>query len=671
MKWRIFTLVWLLVGMTGVLGQEFQGETLVKARLVADTTAVVPGKAFRVGLVLEMAPRWHTYWQYSGDAGIPTSVDWDLPEGFGAGPIEWPLPEGILEPGDIQVYAYGDEVMLMTTIQPPAEIAGGAVTISGTADWLVCAELCIPGSAELSLELPVAAEGAVANADLFKKWMALVPSLEAPPIDVTWSREGGDVVARMRPGAGVEAVEFYPLPGKNQEVGHARVSNDGGEYTVRIAVVGDLPGVLVAEGPDGPRGWMVSQTAAHSEGAGLGLWQALLLGVLGGLILNLMPCVLPVISLKVFGFIQQAGEAPGKILAHGLAFSGGIFAWFLGLGLVVVGLKAGGSEVNWAFQFQNPIFLVVVSAVVFVFALNLLGVFEVNLPGRASGGMASMGSREGLAGSFFQGAFATLLATPCTGPFLGTALGFAFAQSAFVILAMFGAVALGMALPYLLLAARPGWMKYLPKPGAWMERLKQFMAFPLFATLLWLLFVLGQQNEVGTVIWIGAFLLGLGLACWIYGSFYGLAGSARSRWVALVMAVFVAVGGGWWSLGNAFAGEEAEFWQPFSQSRVDELLAEGRPVFVDFTADWCLICKYNERTVLDLAAVREAFAAKEVVPIKADWTGADPEITAALKKFGRVGVPFYVLYPRDGGEPVTFPELLTESIVLSALDELR
>ncbi len=393
-----------------------------------------------------------------------------------------------------------------------------------------------------------------------------------------------------------------------------------------------------------------------------------MLGVLGGLILNLMPCVLPVISLKIFGFIQQAGEESGKILAHGLAFSGGIFAWFLGLGLVVVGLKAGGSEVNWAFQFQNPIFLVVVSAVVFVFALNLLGVFEVVLPGRATGGLASMGSRDGLGGSFFQGMFATLLATPCTGPFLGTALGFAFAQSAGVILAMFGAVALGMALPYLLLAARPGWMKFLPRPGAWMERLKQFMAFPLFATLLWLLFVIGQQNEVATVIWIGSFLLCLGLAGWIYGAFCGPGGGGRSRGVAVALTALVAVGGGWWSLGNAFAAEEEEFWQPFTQARVDELLAEGRPVFIDFTADWCLICKYNERTVLDLPQVRAEFEARGVVPIKADWTSADPEITAALKEFGRVGVPFYVLYPADGGEPVTFPEVLTESIVVGALE---
>ncbi len=667
MKWRILALLALLavmVGMTGARGQVFQGETLVEARLVADTTTVVPGRAFRVGLVLEMAPKWHTYWQYSGDAGIPTSIEWTLPDGFGAGPIEWPLPEGILEAGDIQVYAYGDEVMLMTTIQPAAEIGAETVTITGVADWLVCAELCIPGSAKVSLTLPAGAAGEPANAELFDRWTAQLPSLSTPPFPVEWSREGGNLVAKVRAEDGVTGVDFYPLPAEGQAVGHAMIERSGDEFTIRIGAEGDLTGVLVAEGADGRRGWMLGSAGAAASG-GLAVWQALLLGVLGGLILNLMPCVLPVISLKIFGFIRQEGEAPGKILAHGLAFSGGIFVWFLGLGLVVVGLKAGGSEVNWGAQFQNPVFLLVVAAVVFVFALNLLGVFEVALPGRASGGLASLGNREGLGGSFFQGMFATLLATPCTGPFLGTALGFAFAQSWFVILAMFGAVALGMALPYLVLAAQPGWMKFLPKPGAWMERLKQFMAFPLFATLLWLLFVIGQQSAIGTVIWIGAFLLCLGLAGWIYGAFCGPMGSGRSRAVALVMTVFVVVAGSWWTLGRAFAVEE-EFWQPFSQAKVDELIAEGRPVFVDFTADWCLICKYNEQTVLDQPAVREAFAAGDVVPIKADWTSADPEITAALKKFGRVGVPFYVFYPKGGGEPVTFPELLTESMVVKA-----
>ena len=263
------------------------------------------------------------------------------------------------------------------------------------------------------------------------------------------------------------------------------------------------------------------------------LWQALVFGFLGGFILNLMPCVLPVISLKIFGFIRQAGDHPERILRHGLAFIAGIFAWFLGLGLVILGLKAAGSEVTWAFQFQNPWFNLIIGCIVFVFALNLFGVFEIVLPGRASTALAEVSSQEGYAGSFFQGIFATLLATPCTAPFLGTALGFAFSQSPLVILAMFASVALGMSAPYFFLSAQPGWMKLLPKPGGWMERVKQFMGFPLLATLIWLLYILGNQRGLDAVIWAAAFLLCLAIACWIYGAFCGPLSSVKTRVVSL------------------------------------------------------------------------------------------------------------------------------------------
>ncbi len=690
MSWRKLILIgWVVSGLAGAQAQVYEGRTLVEASLVADTTAVVPGKPFRVGLVLKMAPHWHTYWQYSGDAGIPTKIEWTLPEGFGAGPIDWPLPEGILEAGDIQVYAYGDEVMLISTIQPAARVAEESVTLAGAASWLVCEEICIPGGADVSLELPVAAAAEAANAELFDRWAARLPSGEVPPFPVEWSRDGDDLVARIQPGEGVDEVDFFPLPAPEQTAGHAEISGAGDGFDIRIAAEGELRGVLVVDGVDGRRGWLVvadgvadgGQTASPTGGHSL--WQALLFGMLGGLILNLMPCVLPVISLKIFGFIQQAGEEPRKILAHGLAFSAGIFAWFLGLGIVIAVIRSGGGEVTWAFQFQNPIFNLVISAIVFVFALNLMGVFEVTLPGAATGAMGGLAGREGLGGSFFQGVFATLLATPCTGPFLGSALGFAFSQSPPVILAMFAAVAFGMALPYLALSARPGWMKFLPKPGAWMERLKQFMAFPLLATLLWLLFIIGQQMGVGSVIWVGAFLLCLALACWIYGAFCGPTSRGKSRVIALGCVVIVAVAGGWLTLSTAFAGADDPStrgtavakggipWQPYSAALVDSLIAEEKTVFIDFTADWCLTCKFNERTAIDRPAVIAEIERLGIVPVKADWTNANPEITAALDEFGRVGVPFYVIYPAgDAGNPITLPEFLTEGIVLDALAKL-
>jgi len=412
-----------------------------------------------------------------------------------------------------------------------------------------------------------------------------------------------------------------------------------------------------------------------------GLWTYLLFGLIGGFILNLMPCVLPVISLKIFGFMRQAGDSRANILKHGLAFTAGIFLWFLGLAAVIIALKSAGSEVTWAFQFQNPWFNYVIGSVVFVFALNLFGVFEIVLPGRATQGMAEAGGHGGLAGSFAQGILATLLATPCTAPFLGTALGFAFSQTSAVIAAMFAAIAAGMAFPYLLLSAQPGWMKYLPKPGAWMERLKQFMGFPLLATLLWLLYVIGQQRGTEAVIWAAATYLCLGLAAWLYGAFLGPVSSTRAKTLATLGILLSLLLGLGYFTGNLFARSAAMMpdksaatptdgipWVSFSEAELQRLLAEGRPVFLDFTADWCITCKFNLRTAIDTKAVREAFEKLGIVPMLADWTNSNPEITRKLAQFDRVGVPFYLFYaPGRADDPVILPELLTEQILLRAI----
>ncbi len=674
------------------VNQIVEGQTLVSASLLADTTALTPGKPFEVGLLLEMAPGWHTYWEYPGDAGLPTTIAWTLPEGFGAGPIQWPLPRRILEPGDIEVYAYKDKVLLITTILPPADLKEQSVTLRARAAWLVCEEICIPGSAPLELTLPVGGAAAAANSELFSTFRNQLPSAQPPPSPIAWKQKGSSLALTVSGLTEAKSVDVFPLPAKGQEVNHPK---DGpvtdGTATVEIETTGDLRGVLTVETATGRKGWFVSSAVSPSSALpapssplpsppSTTLWTALLYGFLGGLILNLMPCVLPVISLKIFGFIRQAGEDPRKILGHGLAFVAGIFAWFLGLGLLIVALKLAGSEVTWAFQFQNPWFNLAIASLVFVFALNLFGVFEIVLPGQASNALAEASSGEGYAGSFAQGIFATLLATPCTAPFLGTALGFAFSQASYVILAMFASVAFGMGLPYLLLSAQPGWMKILPKPGAWMERMKQFMGFPLLATLLWLLYILGNQKGLEAVIWVGGFLLCLALACWIYGAFCGPLSSLRTRAISLLLIVLIVGWGAVYFLGEKFttsqrnsAAATAEKsggidWQPFSQKALDALLAEGKPVFLDFTADWCISCKFNERTAIDVPAVRAAFQKNGIVPLKADWTNANPEITAALKKFGRVGVPFYVIYPAGRPtEPITLPEILTEQIVLDAL----
>jgi len=665
----------LLVLITsGLHAQVFEGQQLVRASLISSTKAIVPGQPFDVGLLLEMAPGWHSYWEYSGDAGLPTKINWALPEGFRASPIQWPAPHLMVEPGDIWTYGYGGTVLLITTITPPVGLQQGSmVSLQGRATWLVCKDMCIPGSGEIRLDLPVSSVSTPENTDLFSGFRSQIPSTAKPPFTLDWKRSGTEwkvSIVDLPPGA---SAEIYPLPQPDQEIGHP-VALGSGQF--RMETDGPFRGVLAVEKDGARKAWMISSQEPTPARAQTGLWLALFYGFLGGLILNLMPCVLPVISLKVFGFIRQAGEKPAKIFAHGLAFASGIFAWFLGLAVVVIVLKSGGTEVTWAFQFQNPWFNVVIGSVVFAFALNLFGVFEVLLPGQASTALESASSSSGLGGSFFQGVFATLLATPCTAPFLGTALGFAFSQSAGVILAMFAAVAFGMAFPYLLLTARPGWMRFLPRPGAWMERLKQFMGFPLMATLVWILGIVGGQRGTDGIFWFLCFLLCLGLAGWIYGGFCGPLSKPGTRAVAIFLSIMIAGCGGWYFLGQKFADAgtvEADgiAWVPFSKKELSALQAQGKSVFVDFTADWCITCKFNEKTAIDTPAVRALLAEKNVVPMRADWTNANPEITAALKSYGRVGVPFYVIYPSgNSSSPIVLPELLTEAILTDALKKI-
>ena len=406
-----------------------------------------------------------------------------------------------------------------------------------------------------------------------------------------------------------------------------------------------------------------------------GLLKLLLFGFIGGFILNLMPCVLPVISLKIFGFIQHAGDSRARIFGNGLAFTAGIFAWFIGLALLMIALKSAGREITWAFQFTNPYFVVAMSAVVLVFALNLFGVFEITLPAAATTGLLGWSAREGYAGSFFQGVFATVLATPCTAPYLGTALGFAFAQSAAIILLMFLAIAAGMSAPYLLLSAQPGWLRFVPRPGPWMVRVKQFMGFLLLATLLFLLWVIGVARGVDAAIWVSAFLLALSIGCWMFGSFSAPTTSRTQRSVVLVLILFLVLGSGFFFIGQKFGAAKTaassltkDGWIPFSPERLQTELAQGRSVFIDFTAAWCITCKFNEASVLESEAVQTAFARYGIVKMKADWTNADPVITKTLKQFGRVGVPLYVLYPAaTPNQPVILPELLTQALVLDHL----
>jgi thiol:disulfide interchange protein/DsbC/DsbD-like thiol-disulfide interchange protein len=710
LAWLIFVLV------PRGLGQTYQGKQLVKPELLADTNAIVPGKPFNVGLLLRMAPGWHTYWKFSGDAGLPAEVKWKLPAGWKIREIQWPIPLKTIDPGDIQTYGYVDEVLLMQEITPPNVVAGigdagnvaradhepgssipaTTVKLSADANWLVCEKICIPGSATLQLELPVSATSQPANTELFARYRRLLPQnwLGANLASTKWERVSSDLRLKVTSAtlAKYPVLDFFPLPDEGTVVGHPAIeARNENEIVFRIPIesapknLSSMAGLVVfSQQPNGDdrAAWQITTAPVVSTArpaAARGVFTFLLFGFIGGIILNLMPCVLPVISLKIFGFIQQAGQSRQRILRSGIAFTLGIFAWFLALALLLIGLKGAGRDVTWGgFQFTNAYFVLALSVIVLVFALNLFGVFEISLPQSMTRGLLSTSERKDFLGSFFQGVFATVLATPCTAPFLGTALGFAFTQSPTIILAMFISIAAGMSAPYLLLSAQPGWLRFLPKPGPWMLHLKQFMGFLLLATLLFLLYVLGAQRGVEGAMWASCFLLVISVACWMKGAFVVPTASSTKRTLVLVLMVLLVIGSGAYFIGDKFQSTKIAYadsqlrggWQAFTPERLQTELDQGRTVFVDFTAAWCLTCKFNESSVLESQDVREAFQRHSIVKMKADWTNGDPVITKLLQQFGRPGVPLYVLYPGKNRDPIVFPELLTKSMVLDKLESI-
>lgn len=683
---RIFLLLaFCLIQLPPLLAGTGEG---VRASLVTDAPSPLSaGHPFLATVVLDLQPDWHTYWQYSGDSGIPTKVEWELPEGWEASPLVFSVPEQYTEPGDMVIYGYEGQQLLRAVITPPKDLPKNQVfELKAKVSWLACKELCVPGSDEVSTRVLGPTDGPISwiQATVPK---GVWPEAGKPPLEVTISGKGTNRLVSFTGNSGASYELFPdPEPSDGTTVGHVTAmmtpTAQGPVMLFMVPWEGPAPfhALLVEKIGDSKHAWWISGVSATppvpATGIAFGvLLTALFSGFLGGMILNLMPCVLPVISLKIFSFIAQAGESPAKIFHHGLAFAAGILVWFLGLGGLVIALKAGGSQVTWgAFQFQNPFFVVALSILVFLFALNLFGLFEITLPGRASTTLDQASAHDGYAGSFFQGLFATLLATPCTAPFLGSALGFAFGQSPAVILSMFVAVALGMSFPYLLLSARPGWRRFIPKPGVWMERLKQFMGFPLLATNLWLLWVLqNQRGSEAALLLLGLFLF-LGFCSWIYGV---VAGRGASFWLLLILAVAlisslvaarkIAV---MTPVSTLASSQSRLSWVPYSPEALQSLRAEGKPVFLDFTASWCLTCQFNERTAIDTPAVIKALASRGITAMKGDWTNADPTITAALKSFGRVGVPLAVYYPPGkGSAPIVLPELLTESIVLGAIEK--
>jgi thiol:disulfide interchange protein DsbD len=706
--------------------------------LLSSVKTIAPGTTFTVGLRMTMDPGWHTYWKNSGEAGLPTTIAWTLPQGFSAGEIQWPLPHKYNESGEVLTYGYADENMLLVDISAPAGLAAGTrVTLSAAVDWLECEHICVPGSASVGISLPVASGTPTAdNADLFARYKVQVPNpyAQSAGFTIEQSTAGSSILYRLKATDGrrfhivKDALpDLYPDPHAELVFGRTVVDATPTETGLRIPVsvfeklnkATTFSGVIVFQMEGGERQAVTVSvsldekfsaalpvdgeapaaesvldqdfSSIHASGPGQSLALILFFAFVGGLLLNIMPCVLPVIALKIFGLVKMAGDHPQQVKRLGWFFSLGILAAFLALATIVIILQAAGQQVGWGFQFQEPMFVIAMAFIVFAFGLSLFGVYEISLPSSiAMGGMGTGPKREekGYAASFTEGIFATILATPCTAPFLGAALGFAFSQPAPIILLVFATVAFGMALPYLVLTAKPAWMKYLPKPGEWMVTVKQFMGFLMMGTLIWLLYVLGKQLGMEGVVWTVAFLLCVAISCWMIGRFATLLATRAVYVRTWILAILVAVGGYWFFLESVLnvrsviAGETSAMhstpasgshgiaWQQFSVEQLDTYLRGTSPVFIDFTAEWCLTCKVNEKTVLADESVIEKFKSTGMIPIRADWTSRNPTITKLLAKFGRSGVPLYVIFPAGKpGQPIVLPEVITTGIVLDAIEK--
>lgn len=726
----------------------------VRAQLIAEVASIVPGQPFRVGLRLMHAPKWHTYWK-STATGYAPSLEWNLPGGWSAAEFAWPVPDLYSTDFSTDFVYYGD-IVLPVTLTPPADLTPGTlVTLSAQASWLMCDDVCIPADRlPVSLRLPVSQQQ---NA-VPELWTDLFAAADhrAPRAISSWSlsalRDGESILLTVLPPrnpSGNFNQKEIPDPGElyffsdnaliEPSPTQEQIVNRDGSRTLFLKVskenppsVQRLTGVLkAAEGwfaqglsgkpfpalavdlpitsgdlsevPDQPVSNHLPSippaTDASITGASPSLGGSLFLAFLGGLILNLMPCVFPVIGIKIMGFVSQADADRRKISLHGIVFAVGVVVSFWTLVGVFLALRSAGESLGWGFQLQSAAFVYFMTAFILLFALNMSGVFEVGQ--KAMGLGQNFQQPSGLSGSFMSGVLATVVATPCSAPFLGTALGAAIAKPPAEMFLIFTFVAIGLATPYLILSLFPQWVTRLPRPGAWMESFKQGMAFLLYATAVYLAWVLagqvGNEQLYGSQGLLKAFLafVGVAFAAWIYGRWTPLHRPPRVRRIGFVFTVAVLLGS--LLVGYPQADEEARqrladaaaqisstnspsampavlegsqsvFWDTWEPGKAEALSAAGHTVYVDFTARWCVTCQTNKAAVFSSSEVLEVFRQKKIIALKADWTNRDPRITEALRSFRKAAVPFNLIFS-PSRPPVELPAVLTPGIVLQELDQ--
>jgi thiol:disulfide interchange protein len=681
--------VFALIGFVLTIASAQAAHT--QAQLVLADDLAKPGETVLVGVHLKMEPGWHTYWKNPGEAGMATKIAWHLPPGVTAGDIQWPLPEK-LPPAEVTTYGFENEVVLLVPLKLAADVKPGALALSAKVSWLECKDQCIPGDTTVLATLNVGAETKPsADAALLKEWQSNTPRTnDLFSFKVHWEKNvENDVRTIIIEGAqttedkklAFEKVEFFPYGDENYEIQGAteKLPTSVGfalRKTVKIFSKewpAKISGVIVVEGNGQRNGFKLSEpitsdlkAASAPAAPSKPLAQMLLYAFIGGLILNIMPCVLPVIALKILSFVGDARKDPRRVRILGMVYTLGVLVSFFVLAGVVIALKAAGHKAGWGLQFSNPHFVVALTILVFLVALNLFGVFEVTLGGRTMGAAGELASKQGVPGAFFNGILATVLATPCTAPFLSIALGFAFAQSTAIIVMIFLSVGIGLALPYLVLSFQPAWLKFLPKPGAWMEKFKILMGFPMLGTGVWLLSLASGSSEKGTLLSFGLFLVALAMGVWIWGAF--VQRGTRRRGLAAAVSILVLALGAFFTFPMTHRDEIQ--WQPWSSAAVAQAQSQGHPVLVDFTADWCLTCQVNKKVAIETASVREKLKQIGAVNLVGDYTRQPDAITDELSRYQRAGVPLVLVFPgKPNAGPVVLPEVLTSGIVLSALNE--
>lgn len=694
-KYRLFSilLVFLLVfGIAGGKNSCAQADDTASTahaflRVIPSVTQVSAGDAFWVGLQMEMEPGWHVYWRNPGDSGFSVNLTWLLPEGFKAGEMIWPLPDRIEEEG-LVTYGYPDQADFLTQIFVAENISNDEpVRVKLLVKFLACKEICVPGSADLEITFPLDEQQEILTDQDIASFFNTVPLTDAP-WQIQVQQDADALIFTGRPqGNKIESIKrivFFPYEPEiidnaadqdlvwDKEVFHLRVPFS----PLFDGELADISGVLVADQPWRSDGiWhgleidspvFLGELDTAEVTPTIHLLGAILFAFLGGIILNLMPCVLPVLSIKVLSLVGQAGEKKADVLRHGLAFAFGIVAAFWALAGLLIIFRFFGASVGWGFQFQSPVFLVLMIYLFLFIALNLFGLFEIGQSFTRVSVVKVTTAR--LTGSFLNGVLATVVATPCTAPFMGAALGYALSQSLGVAFLVFTALGVGMALPYLLLSMNPKWLARVPRPGPWMVSMKQFFGFVLLGTVGWLIWVLGIQRGVESVsaVLFGLVLFAFGI--WLMGR--GTQIKAKIIWrgfgiLCVLTAVFFGILQTRQDLPlkvDKLAGQKG-VWQRYSPSLLENLRRQNVPVFVDFTASWCLTCQVNKATTLNRSEVIAAFDAKGVHLLKADWTNYDPMITRALEDLGKSSIPVYLLYLPSSADPLVLPELLTPQIV--------